>query len=129
MANAKATATSGAAQPAALPDADSGATQPAAIRCEANNGKGVPSLHLGELNTRSAKLGCWDVGSCQPRIEDWSWQDKTTQRAKQGAAFRCLFVSSLNPSEYAVAQQNMRSCKNNLSIKLSTVSKQTPLFA
>ena len=36
MANAKATATSGAARPAALPDADSGVTQPAAILCEAD---------------------------------------------------------------------------------------------
>ena len=35
MANAKATAASGAARPAALPDADSGVTQPAAILCEA----------------------------------------------------------------------------------------------
>ena len=62
MANEKATASSGAAQPAALPDSDSTVAKPAAILCEANNGKGVSSLHLGELNTRSAKLGCWGVG-------------------------------------------------------------------
>ena len=113
MANAKATATSGAAQPAALPDADSGVTQPAAIICEASNSKGVTSLHLSELNTRSAKLGCWDVGIFQPRIDEWSWTDKNTQQTKQSAAFRCLLVSCLNPSEYAVAQQNMRSGNKN----------------
>ena len=80
MANAKATATNGAAQPAALPDADSGVTQLAAIICEASNSKGVTSLHLSELNTRSAKLGCWDVGIFQPRIDEWSCKDKKKQQ-------------------------------------------------
>ena len=104
MANAKASTTKGADN-AGMTDADSGVTQPA----PANDGKGVASLHLGELNTRSAKLGQWDVGIFQPRIETWSWQDKTTQQTKHGAAFRCLLVSRLNPSEYAMAQQFMRS--------------------
>ena len=129
MANIKTTATSGAAQPAALPDADSSVTQPAAIICEASNSEGVTPLHLSELNTRSAKLGCWDVGIFQPRIDEWSWKDKNTQQTKQGAAFRCLLVSNLNPGEYAVAQQNMRSGNKTLSNKLSSVSKKTPLFA
>ena len=129
MANEEATASSGAAQPAALPDADSTVAQPAAILCEANNGKGVSSLHLGELNTRSTNLGCWDVGIFQPRIDEWSWKDKASLQTKQGAAFRCLLVSSLNPSEYVVAQQTMRSGNKTLSSKLSIVSKQTPLFA
>ena len=99
---------SGAAQPAALPEADSGVTQPVAILCEANNGKGVSSLHLSELNTRSAKLGCWDVGIFQPKIDEWSWKDKNTQQTKQSAAFRCLLVSRIKPSDYVVAQQTMR---------------------
>ena len=103
MTNAKAKANSGAAQPAALLDADN----------SADTGKGVPSLHLGELNTRSAKLGCWDVGIFQPRIEEWSWKDKNTQEIKEGAAFRCLLVSRLNPSEYLVAQQSMRNGNKN----------------
>ena len=103
MASVKATATSGAPQPAALPDAQSGVKQPAEGICEASNGKGVKSLHLSELNTRSAKLGSWQVGIFQPRIDQWDWKDKNTQQTKYGAAFRCLLVSELNPSEYVIA--------------------------
>ena len=98
MTNAKAKANSGAAQPAALLDADN----------SADNGKGVPSLHLAELNARSAKLGFWDVFIFQQRIDEWTCTDKSTDQKKHNAVFRCLLVSSLNPSEYAVAQQNMR---------------------
>ena len=129
MASAKAAATSGATQPAALPDAQSDVKQPAGIISENTRSKGVTSLHLSELNTRSAKLGGWDVGIHQPRIDDWQWKDKNNQETKHGAAFRCHLVSSLNPSEYVVAQQNMRNGNKNHAKKLSSVSKKTPLFA
>ena len=99
MATTRSKSNNGAAQPPALPDASSGT----------DSGNPVQPLHLSELNTRSAKLGCWDVSIFQPGIEEWTYQDKNTQQTKQGAAFRCLLVSKLNPSEYAVAQQNMRS--------------------
>ena len=108
MASAKAAATSGATQPAALPDAQSDVKQPAGIISENTRSKGVTSLHLSELNTRSAKLGCWDVGIHQPRIDEWDWEDKNTRQQKHGAAFRCHLVSSLSPNEYVVAQLNMR---------------------
>ena len=107
MANSKASAGSSAARPAALPDADSGVTQPAASLGEANDGKAVPSLHLGELNMRSAKLGCWDVGIFQPRIEEWSYKERSTGKPKNGAAFRCLLVSASNPSQYVIGQTLM----------------------
>ena len=78
----------------------SGVSQPAEDQPDA--------LHLGELNSRSAKLGCWDIGCFKPRIDEWTWQDKTTHQTKHGAAFRCLLVSMRNPSEYATAQLSMR---------------------
>lgn len=97
MATTTASNSSGVAQPADHPGDGSGVAQPAPT-----------SLHLGELNSRSAKLGCWDIGCFKPRIDEWSWQDKTTHQTKQGAAFRCLLVSMRNPSEYTTAQLNMR---------------------
>ena len=101
-------APSGAAQPAPVPDAQSGDSQPATLAPEASNSKIIPPLHLSELNERSARLGLWHVGIFQPQIDEWTWQDKNTGQQKRGAAFRCLLVSMLNPSEYVVAQQSMR---------------------
>ena len=87
---------------------NSGVSQPAEHQGDGSGVAQPDSLHLGELNSRSAKLGCWDIGCFKPRIDEWTWQDKTTHQTKHGAAFRCLLVSMRNPSEYATAQLSMR---------------------
>ena len=50
-----------------------------------NGGVTQPAtFQLKELNTRSAKIGSWEVGCFHPRFDEWSWVDKTTQQNKQG---------------------------------------------
>ena len=98
----------------AAADKDGGVTQPA-------------TLQLKELNTRSAKLGSWQVGCFQPRIDEWSWREKTTQKEKQGAAFRCLLVPLTDPCQYAVAQVNMRgSVRDPLDAAKKRFTENTP---
>ena len=60
-------------------------------------------LHLQELNQRSANIGKWDVGIFHPRIETWALPNKSS-----GAAFRCILVSSCDPSKYMAAEWPMR---------------------
>ena len=63
----------------------------------------VGCLHLQELNQRSATIGKWDVGIFRPRIETWAPANKSP-----GAAFRCMLVSSCDPSKYMAAEWPMR---------------------
>ena len=63
-------------------------------------------LHLQELNQRSANIGKWDVGIFHPRIETWAPANKSP-----GAAFRCMLVSSCDPSKYMAAEWPM--CDKN----------------
>ena len=70
-------------------------------------------LQLKELNTRSAKIGSWEVACFHPKMDEWSWTDKNTQQTKQGAAFRCLLVSLQDPSQYVAAQLTMRSANRD----------------
>ena len=57
-------------------------------------------LQLVELNKRSASLGVWDIGIYKPEIAEWTFVDKKTSKDRKGAAFRCLLVSLIDPSQY-----------------------------
>ena len=64
---------------------------------------------LAELNQRSAQLAQWDVGVFHTQIHEYKYVSKATSQPKDGAEFRCLFVSVRNPSQYVVARRSMRS--------------------
>ena len=66
---------------------------------------------LAELNQRSAGLGTWDVAIFNPGMHYWTWTHKGTGRDLNGAAFRCILVSVLDPSQYVGAHLLMRSDK------------------
>ena len=129
MVTANANATSGAAQPAALPNADSGVPQPAAIPSEANNSKRVSSLHLSELNARSANLGYWDVAISNHGLRNGHGKIRTLAKqntALPSAAYSFQFSIPVN------RQWLNKPCApvtKGFSNKLSSVSKKTPLFA
>ena len=69
-------------------------------------------LQLAELNQRSASLGSWDVGIFKPRIDEWTYLEKSTKREKKGAAFRCLLVYLPDPSQYVKGEILMIPCRN-----------------
>jgi hypothetical protein len=76
-----------------------------------SSGRGVAQpagLHLFDLNERSAKLGTWEVGCFHGQIKVWPYTNQKAQKVKYGAAFRCILVSISHPSQYVVAQLNMR---------------------
>ena len=62
----------------------------------------APTLRLQELNGRSGEVGQWDVAIFKPRIEEW------TYKGRQGAAFRCILVSPIDPTAYIAATYNTR---------------------
>ena len=66
------------------------------------------TLSLRELNTRSARLGLWDIGVFHPELHTWTYQEKGTGKQKQGAAFRCILVAVDDPGLYISAQTTMR---------------------
>ena len=69
-------------------------------------------LQLAELNQRSASLGSWDVGIFKPRIDEWTYLEKSTKREKKGAAFRCLLVYLPDPSQYVKGEILVMGCRN-----------------
>ena len=94
------------------------------------------SQTLPELNQRSAALGSWDVSTFRPHIHKYKYTPKNGTGEKDGADFRCIFVSISDPSQYVCAYQSkgMRSddmnplieardkFKQNLKFKLSKVA-------
>ena len=67
------------------------------------------TLALVELNQRSAALGLWDVGTFRPVMHNFKFTQKSTGQPKQGADFRCTFVSISDPTQYVSAHISMRS--------------------
>ena len=74
----------------------------------ASSGAHPARLQLAELNGRSAPLGSWEVSVFHPRLEKYQYMDKTTRESKTGESFRCLLVSSDDPSCYIQAQVSLR---------------------
>ena len=64
--------------------------------------------HLAELNQRSAKLGSWNIAVFQPKVEKYSYKDKSTGEQKRGESFKCLLVSVEDPSCYIQARVALR---------------------
>jgi len=64
--------------------------------------------HLAELNQRSAKLGSWNIVVFQPKVEKYTYKDKSTGEQKRGESFKCLLVSVEDPSCYIQARVALR---------------------
>ena len=76
---------------------------------EINSSVAQPAgLQLVELNKRSASLGVWDIGIYKPEIAEWTFVDKKTSQEKKGAAFRCLLVSLIDPTQYVKGEIGMK---------------------
>ncbi len=59
---------------------------------------------LALLNTRSAKIGMWELYVSNPQVSTYEWTDKKSQEVKSNQVFRCLLVDRNDPANYCVGE-------------------------
>ena len=59
---------------------------------------------LALLNTRSAKIGMWELYVSNPQVSTYEWTDKKSQEVKSNQIFRCLLVDRNDPANYCVGE-------------------------
>ena len=72
-----------------------------------NSGAAQPTAKpqsLALLNTRSAKIGMWELYVSNPQVSTYEWTDKKSQEVKSNQVFRCLLVDRNDPADYCVGE-------------------------